>query len=111
MIMNYNTDMSYFTTINSFKLTADYNSTSYMRVQFSANSKYINFAINKKPNEKTNDTFEEYEAKKENGITFVTFRKPADAYYLYLNVFLAGDTNNDKLKNFVFKWELKKQLL
>ena len=94
-----------YSTINVYKLNADFNGTNYMRVQFSTNSKYVNFAINKEPNKKENSTFDSFEAIKENGVVYVTLRKNSDKEaYLYLNVFLAQDIKDDKLKNFVFKY-------
>ena len=93
-----------FNTINVYKLTAIYNNTEYMRIQFSSNSKYVNFAINKEPNKKYNDTFDEFEAKKENGVVFVTFKKPTNLNYLYLNVYMPQDSNNLQLNNFMFKY-------
>ena len=90
--------------IFSYKLAADFNNTKFMRIQFSANSKYVNFAISSKPNEKTNDTLPELTSKKINGISYVTFKKPENTYYLYMNIFLTEDSKNSKLNNFVFKY-------
>ena len=75
-----------------------------MRIQFSANSKYVNFAISSKPNVRKNDTFTELTDKEINGIGYVTFKKPENTYYLYMNVFLTEDSKNKQLNNFVFKY-------
>ena len=93
-----------YNTINVYKLKADYNNTELIRIQFSANSKYINFAINTEPNKRENSSFSNFTHIKENGVTFVTLKKPDNVYYLYLNVFLSQDIKDDKLKNFVFKY-------
>ena len=93
-----------FANVYSYKLSADFNKTKYMRIQFSANSKYINFAISKKNNSIQNDTLSELKFEKKNGISYITFRKPNDSYYLYMNVFLGDDSKNTKLNNFVFKY-------
>jgi hypothetical protein len=93
-----------FANVYSYKLSADFNKTKYMRIQFSANSKYINFAISKKNNSIKNDTLSELKFEKKNGISYITFRKPNDSYYLYMNVFLGDDSKNTKLNNFVFKY-------
>ena len=93
-----------FANVYSYKLSADFNNTKYMRIQFSANSKYINFAISKKNNSIQNDTLSELKFEKKNGISYITFRKPNDSYYLYMNVFLGDDSKNTKLNNFVFKY-------
>ena len=91
-------------TINSFKLTADYNNTDLMRIQFSPSSKYIDFAIDTKPDSKTNSSDLNLEYKLERGILFVTFKKPKNTHYLYLNVFLKENTKDKKLNNFIFKY-------
>ncbi len=91
-------------TINSFKLTADYNNTELMRIQFSPSSKYIDFAIDTKPDSKTNSSDLNLEYKLERGILFVTFKKPKNIHYLYLNVFLKENTKDKKLNNFIFKY-------
>ena len=90
--------------IYCYKLAADFNNTKYMRIQFSANSRYVNFAISSKPNVKTNDSLPELTGKRLNGLRIVTFKKPANAYYLYMNVFLTEDSKDKRLNNFVFKY-------
>ena len=91
-------------TINCFKLTADYNNNEIMRIQFAPSSKYIDLAISTEPNKKENSTELNLEYKLERGILFITFKKPANTHYLYLNVFLKEDTKDKKLNNFVFKY-------
>jgi hypothetical protein len=81
-----------------------------MRIQFSSNSKYVNFAINEKKDQRTNGTFEQFTAKKERGITFVTFKKPLYVDYLYLSIFLGQDSKDKKLNNYVFKYMNAKQI-
>ena len=78
----------------------------YTRVQFSTNSEFVNFAINKGKGIKVNDTFIKPDGcRRERGLTFVTFETPKDVEYLYLNVFLKDNSNNDKkLNNYVFKY-------
>ena len=91
-------------TINSYKLKVD-NSTGDMRIQFSSNNKNINFAINNVYNKKQNITnLGKMQAKRENGIVYVTFNKPKDTRYLYLNVFLNGPVKNKNSNNYVFKY-------
>jgi len=90
--------------INCFKLIADYNGTEFMRIQFSPNSKYIDLAISKTPNQKVNDTELKLKTKKERGILFITFKKPQNAHFLYLNVFLKSKITDPKLNKFVFKY-------
>ena len=92
----------YYTLIN-YKLKSDYNS-KYMKIQFSSNSKYVNFAINEKSDQRKNETFNNFTAKKENGVTYITFTKPENISYLYLSVFLGQDSKNKKLNNYVFKY-------
>ena len=88
----------------NYKLSTDIGTTKYMRIQFSCNSKYVNFAINKQKDKRENETFTEFTAIKERGIVFVTFKKPVNVDYLYLIVFLGQDSGNEKLNNYVFKY-------
>ena len=90
--------------VHTYKLSADFNNTKLMRIQFSTNSKYVNFAISPKPGSKTNESLSELKFDKKNGISYITFKKPTNAYYLYMNVFLGADSKNTKLNNFVFKY-------
>ena len=99
--------------IQSYKLNADSN-TNYMRIQFSANSKYVTFSINDKPNERNNITLTNKNEKIEGGSYFLTFEKPGNSDYLYINIYLKENSNNDKLNNYVFKYinaTLKEDLL
>ena len=94
--------------INSYKLKVD-NSTGDFRIQFAANSKNINFSINKYKGIKTNSTFKGLETKMERGKLFITFEKSSESdysEYIYLNVFLNDNvTKLDKsLNNYVFKY-------
>ena len=90
-------------TINSYKLKVD-NSIGDMRIQFSSNNKNIDFAINTESNKKENMTLNNKETKRENGIIYITFRKPEKYRYLYLNVFLKGEVKNKNNNNYVFKY-------
>ena len=92
-----------YNSINSYLLRADKN-TNYMRIQFSGNSKYVNFGINDKPNVRKNMTFTEIQTKIERGIVYATFLKPKDVDYLYLNIFLGQDSKDEALNNYVFKY-------
>ena len=89
--------------IHSYKLKVDSNR-KYMQIQFSANSKYINFAISNKINSKMNMTLSQRTEKKEKGIVCFSFRRPENLDFIYLNVFLTRDSNNEKLNYYVFKY-------
>ena len=89
--------------INTYKLKVD-KYTQYIQIQFSGNSKYVNFAINKNSNSRINMTLSEKNDKKERGIVFIAFKKPENSEYIYLNVFLTYDSMNDKLNYYVFKY-------
>jgi len=93
-----------YNTLINYKLETDITTTNYMRIQFSSNSKYVNFAINAKKDQRENGTFTGFTAKKDRGITFVTFEKPKNVDYLYLSVFLGQNSDNQKLNNYVFKY-------
>ena len=88
----------------SYKLKVD-NYTGDMRIQFAANSRNIDFAINNLPNQKRNMTLDELdlETKEERGKIFVTFNKPK-VNYIYLNVFAKDDKIDSRLNNYVFKY-------
>ena len=90
--------------INSYKLKMD-KATKFMRIQFASNSKNIIFSINDKKGIKENLKDIKYSSKSERGKTFITFKKPENKEFLYLNVF-AKDENKfkDKLNNYVFKY-------
>ena len=88
--------------MHSYKLKVD-NYTGYMRIQFSTNSKYINFSINEEKGNKVNATYE-FDRKVETGKVFVTFKKP-NKDFIYLNVFLdENPVNISKSNNYVFKY-------
>ena len=90
--------------INSYKLKMD-KTTKFMRIQFASNSKNIIFSINDKKGIKENLKDIKYSSKSERGKTFITFKKPENKEFIYLNVF-AKDENKfkDKLNNYVFKY-------
>ena len=93
-------------TVNHYRLKVD-NSTGYMRIQFSTNSENIDYKINKSPGTKTDQfELEEEEKRTERGKTFITFKKPKDAEYIYLHVFLKEKPSNEKIQsnNYVFKY-------
>ena len=91
-------------TINSYKLKVD-NSTGDMRIQFSSNNKNIDFAISTENDKKKNNTvLNNKQTKRENGIVYITFNKPKNTRYLYLNVFLKGAVKNKNNNNYVFKY-------
>ena len=89
--------------IHSYKLRAD-NNTNYMRIQFSANSKYVSFSVSDKPNEKKNISSAYMDKKTDRGIFFLTFQKPDKLDYLYINIYLKENSKDDKLNNYVFKY-------
>ncbi len=78
----------------------------YMRVEFSANSGMINWAISKTPGKMDNDTFIEWSVKYANGRCMVTFlSKPEENDVLYLTVFhRKNKAKYQRLTNFVFKY-------
>ena len=89
-----------------YRLKVDNNDKGYMRIQFSTNSKNIDFAISNDKNKKANDTFiKNAEKKVERGKVFITFKKPT-MQYIYLNVFLKEKIENDDIlsNNYVFKY-------
>ena len=88
--------------IVSYKLKVD-NYTGDIRIQFAANSRNIDFAINNSPNQKKNMNLDELEIKEERGKWFVTFNKPKTDY-IYLNVFAKDDKIDSRLNNYVFKY-------
>jgi hypothetical protein len=96
-------------TIN-YKLKTDSKFSNYVRIQFSANSDYVDFAINQEKDQKVNGTFEEFVDKRERGKAYVTFKRPNDADFLYLTIFLKTenyDPDDKKIKqlnNYIFKY-------
>ena len=94
-------------TLVNYKLKTDSKFSKYVRIQFSANSEYVDFAINQEKDQKVNGTFEDFDDKRERGITFVTLKRPDDAEFLYLTIFLTTDSKNKELKklnNYIFKY-------
>ena len=90
--------------INSYKLKMD-KETKFMRIQFASNSKNINFSINDKKGDKSNLADIKFSYKSERGKTFITFKKPENKEFLYLNIFAKDESKfNDKLNNYVFKY-------
>jgi hypothetical protein len=94
--------------INSYKLRVD-NTTGDMRIQFSSNNKYVDYAINTRPNERTNMTLEAKIEKNERGKSFITFKKPTkggkDIGFIYLNVFFKNPKSiSQQTGNYVFKY-------
>jgi len=90
-------------TIISHKLTTDRNS-KYMRIQFSANSDFVDFSINTIKKTKDNGGIKDKTEIVERGIKYVTFERPDNCEFLYLNVFLKGISSETKLNNYVFKY-------
>ena len=88
----------------SYKLKTDSKKSHYVRVQFSGNSEYVDFTISQEKGVKNNATFNDTTIKRQRGITFVTFKRPEDAEFLYLNVFLNDSLGHKKLNNYVFKY-------
>lgn len=79
----------------------------YLRVEFAANSKEIDFSIGNDPYQNKNSTFEEFSAEVYLGKVIVTFRTSNKKEYFYLTVFNKnGNENkiNQKLTNYVFKY-------
>ena len=79
----------------------------YMRIQFATNNKNVKYTISESPNSKSNSKFDEFEEKKDvRGKTFITFKRPKNKDYIYLNVFLDDNSGeNDLQKNhYVFKY-------
>ena len=89
--------------INSYKLKID-KLTEYMRIQFSSNNKNIIFSINQEIGEKTNSTDINYITKYERGKLFITFKKPKDIDYIYLNIFSKNEIIDKNINNYVFKY-------
>ena len=87
--------------IVSYKLKVD-NYTGYMRIQFSANSRNLDFALSDSPNKK-NNLITGIDKKEERGLHFFTFNKP-NKDYIYMNVFAKDAKTDSKLNNYVFKY-------
>ena len=94
-------------TTNYYRLKVDNSADGYMRIQFATNNKNIRYTISEEPNSKSNSKFDEFEEKKDvRGKTFITFKRPKNKDYIYLNVFLDDNSGeNDLQKNhYVFKY-------
>ena len=91
-------------TIHYYRLKVD-NSTGYMRIQFSTNSKCLDYSINENKNQKTNSSYN-FETKFERGKSFITFKKPENKEYIYLNVFLKSNIAkaDQVVNNYAFKY-------
>ena len=88
--------------VNSYRLKVDRNKTDgYMRIQFAANSHFIDFSISENKDKK-NMTIEK-ETKTERGKVFITFKNP-NKDFIYLNVFSKGIKDIDDLSNYAFKY-------
>ena len=87
----------------SYKLKLD-NSTDSMRIHFSTNSKNIDLSINTQKNSRINETNIKFETKSERGKLFITFKKPLNNDFIYLNIFLKNENSNNQCNNYVFKY-------
>ena len=91
--------------INFYKLKVDNSVEGYMRIQFATNNANIRFAINNEPNKKEKIKYDEYEEKTIRGKTFITFKKPKDKDFIYLNVYLEKPGDFDtKTNHYTFKY-------
>ena len=75
-----------------------------MRIQFSSNGNNINLSINTKKGEKNNSTDINFITKIERGKLFITFKKPLNEDFIYLNIFSNNSNTNKQLNNYVFKY-------
>ena len=90
--------------IKSYKLKID-KSNSYMRIQFASNNNNIVLSINTEKNNKKNSTNIKFdETKYERGKLFITFKKPLNEDFIYLNIFSKDKNIDKKLNNYVFKY-------
>ena len=89
--------------VKSYKLNID-KSTEFMRIQFSSNSDNVKYAINLNKGDKKNTTDINFITKIERGKSFITFKKPKNVDYIYLNVFLNDQNKDKKLNNYAFKY-------
>ena len=77
-----------------YKIKIDFINRRYIKIVFSSNNdNLLDWSINRKENSKVNDTFKEMKSEIKNGITTLTF-KSSKNYFLYLNIFTNGNTNN-----------------
>ena len=93
-------------TINYYKLKVDNSVDGYMRVQFASNNANIGFAINNERNKKDKSNYDDYNEKEGRGKKFITFKKPKNKDYIYLNVFLLDKAGDSDIKNnhYAFKY-------
>ena len=102
-------------TVNFYKLKVDNSVTGYMRVQFAKNNNNIAFVISDEPNKKTSSKYEDYKETKSAGKILVTFKKPKEKDFIYLNVFLNDKATDPdvKMNHYTFKYinSEKKELL
>ena len=89
--------------VKSYKLNID-KSSEFMRIQFSSNSDNVKYAINLNKGDKKNTTDINFITKIERGKSFITFKKPKNADYIYLNVFINDQNKDKKLNNYAFKY-------
>ena len=77
-----------------------------MRIQFSSNSKKIHFSINNEKKVKNNEKYDDYQIKKETGKEIITFKKPVDKDFIYLNVYLNDNESHldSKLRNYNIRY-------
>ena len=90
-------------TVISYKLAVDTKNSNFIRVQFSANSDYVNFSLSKEKGSKTNG-FSNIDQSVGRGIKFATLERTTNLEYFYLNVFWNGTQTDTKLGNYVFKY-------
>ena len=86
--------------LNYYKLKIEKLS-DYMCIQFSTNSREIDFSINEKFNETKNSSFK-FESDVKEGKVFIKLITPKYIDYIYLNVFLKKKNKIDN--NYVFKY-------
>ena len=91
--------------VNTYRLKTD-KARKYMRIQFSPNSKNINFSFSNKPGDKLNSTFSELNYEFINGKQVITFdSNPNQNTFIYLNIFHNDPkATTEKTTNYVFKY-------
>ena len=91
--------------VNTYRLKTD-KARKYMRIQFSPNSKNINFSFSNKPGDKLNSTFSELNDEFINGKQIITFdSNPNQNTFIYLNIFHNDPkATTEKTTNYVFKY-------
>ena len=91
---------------NTYRLKTE-KSRKYMRIHFSPNSQYINYAVSIEPGSKTNYTFQEITAQFINGKSVFTFNsEPNKNTFVYLTIWHNKDqkAESEKTTNYVFKY-------